>query len=732
MESHVEENQYSTTDEGLQEMMYEMKVLPSNQEQEQQRQVQPHHSKKYIEDKWLLRIVLAIILLLLIILVGMCGFLISQSSAECSATATGATNTGLTATDNRMYQLCNESITHFAQEIHKRIGNIDVTNSTEALVQRSIEQLALLVEINSKVNNTDELLEAAVLANTVTNSTKALVQGSIEQLALLVGIAQEINQKVNSTDELLEAAVLANNVTNSTKALVQGSIEQLDLLVGIAQEITTKVNNTDELEQLDLLVGIAQEITMKVNNTDELLEAAVLTNDVTNSTKALVQGSIEQLDLLVGIAQEITTKVNNTDELLEAAVLTNDVTNSTKALVQGSIEQLALLVGIAQEINSKVNNTYTNELLYRITNVTHNNNVLAQDNMGNLIKLNDSFHDINARIGNSAEVLSLIQTSLDNNTNLLETFAASNSHSHTSIVNTLSNIQDTSASTAGVVDATLLAIIELLLLHNSSFSFLTSCKQIKNLLPNSQSGYYVLASANGSTDTAYCNMEELCGSGGGWTRLAYLNMNDSTVNCPSGFRLYQSGSVRACGRPVTSSGSCVSVEFPSNGMSYSQVCGRVTGYQFGSPDAIHTSHGSNHNNLNGDYVDGVSITRGSPRQHVWTLMAGYSDSLTSSIACPCNTGSTVSVQSFIGNNYFCESGITGNNAHSILYPSDPLWDGQGCGSNEPPCCNVPGIPWFHRDYGSTTTTDYIELRVCADEGTGNEDTPVSYYEIYVQ
>ena len=76
-------------------------------------------------------------------------------------------------------------------------------------------------------------------------------------------------------------------------------------------------------------------------------------------------------------------------------------------------------------------------------------------------------------------------------------------------------------------------------------------------------------------------MEELCGSGGGWTRLAYLDMTDSTENCPSGFKLYQSGGVRACGRPTSSGGSCVSVQFPSNGISYSQVCGRVVGYQYG-------------------------------------------------------------------------------------------------------------------------------------------------------
>ena len=301
------------------------------------------------------------------------------------------------------------------------------------------------------------------------------------------------------------------------------------------------------------------------------------------------------------------------------------------------------------------------------------------------------------------------------------------------IVNTLSNIQDTSTSTAGVVDDTFLFIIHLLLLHNSSFGFSTSCKQIKNLLPNSQSGYYVLASANGlTTYTAYCNMEELCGSGGGWTRLAYLDMSDSTVSCPSGFRLYQSGGVRVCGRATSSVGSCTSVQFPSNGISYSQVCGRVTGYQYAAPDAIFEPTYSYRNDINSYYVDGVSITRGSPRQHVWTLMAGFSDSRSSSVECPCNNGSTVSVPSFIGNNYFCESGNTGFVGYRNLYTSDPLWDGQGCVSVASPCCNVPGIPWFHRDYGSTTTTDYIELRVCGDERNDYEDAPVSYYEIYVK
>uniref|UniRef100_A0A1X7UBV3 Fibrinogen C-terminal domain-containing protein n=1 Tax=Amphimedon queenslandica TaxID=400682 RepID=A0A1X7UBV3_AMPQE len=213
----------------------------------------------------------------------------------------------------------------------------------------------------------------------------------------------------------------------------------------------------------------------------------------------------------------------------------------------------------------------------------------------------------------------------------------------------------TSTSTAGVADGILLIAQELLVLHNDSAALPTTCEQLKSQYPRSPSGYYILASANGSTTyIAYCNMGLLCGSGGGWTRLAYLDMSDDTQNCPSGFRLYQSGGVRACGRPVTNSGTCASVQFPSNGISYSQICGRVTGYQYGSPDAVRPDN----TNIDSPYVDGVSITRGSPRQHVWTLMAGSSEASSASNSCPCNTGSSVSLQSFIGNNYFCESGTS--------------------------------------------------------------------------
>ena len=228
-------------------------------------------------------------------------------------------------------------------------------------------------------------------------------------------------------------------------------------------------------------------------------------------------------------------------------------------------------------------------------------------------------------------------------------------------------------------------------------------------------------------------MEELCGSGGGWTRLAYLDMTDATQNCPSGFRLYQAGGVRACGR-LSTSPSCTSITFPTNGISYTQICGKVIGYQYGSTDAIHPHHNGQHNNLDSYYLEGVSITRGSPRQHIWSLMSGPYSIISDESNCPCNTNSWQAgqIQSFVGSHYYCESGNPANTWTASLYYNDPLWDGQNCPSFEAPCCTNPNLPWFHRDFGNASSTDYLELRVCSDEEWTNEDSPVGSYELYVK
>ena len=322
--------------------------------------------------------------------------------------------------------------------------------------------------------------------------------------------------------------------------------------------------------------------------------------------------------------------------------------------------------------------------------------------------------------------LSLIQDTMNSIIQQIMVHANNTNRSTDQLLQLLNTslIKDISIPTAAAVNDVLLIVNELLEIQNGSSLFnsairLVSCKDIKAAHPNSPSGYYYVNSRN-----IYCNMGELCGQDGGWTRIAYLDMSDSSQNCPSGLQELITGGIRVCRREGNSSG-CRSNIFQTNGISYSQICGKVVGYQKGTPDAIYTIS----NDINGVYIDGVSITRGSPRQHVWSYITGYQSNIN---YCPCNTGATNTVPSFVGEHYYCESGTNSNPSHGQVYTDDPLWDGNNCPSNEAPCCTGTGLPWFFRDYGNATITDYIELRMCGDSGYENEDTPVQLYEIYVK
>ena len=358
----------------------------------------------------------------------------------------------------------------------------------------------------------------------------------------------------------------------------------------------------------------------------------------------------------------------------------------------------------------------------------------ATVNSGNKIALTFDTQCVTACTGSPNE-----ETSTDQLTSQLINSTIANTQAIKQIVEQVNNLANTLRNTTSTVNQVSQQVEKLTELQSSPLP--TSCQEIKQRWPNSASGVHLISNKESITLAHYvfCHMEELCGSNEGWTRLAYLNMSNPSQVCPSGFRLYESGGVRACGRPVSSGGSCVSVKFPSNGIRYSEVCGRVVGYEYGSPDAVDNTIGpTQHNDINSFYVDGVSITYGTPRRHIWTLMAGLSENNNfdnGQKTCPCQQGSQQSayLQSFIGNNYFCEAGLpTTYTGANILHTSDPLWDGKQCGSLERNCCNIPGLPWFHRTFSSNTITDDIELRVCCDQDTSNEDVPISLYEIFVK
>ena len=205
--------------------------------------------------------------------------------------------------------------------------------------------------------------------------------------------------------------------------------------------------------------------------------------------------------------------------------------------------------------------------------------------------------------------------------------------------------------------------------------------------------------------------------------MAYINMSQSGAICPQGLAERTLSGLTLCGR---NRNGCQGTWVSTLGLNYSRVCGQLLGYQWGTPDAF-TAQG-----IDSFYVDGASITYGrSSCKHIWTYANGFGLA-DSSAACPCNTGSNpVQAPPFVGGDYYCETGNNANGVHFHFFPNDTLWDGQQCVGAEASCCTPHhNLPWFTKTLDETTTED-IEVRVCGDQGTNDEDTPLQVIELFV-
>ena len=273
------------------------------------------------------------------------------------------------------------------------------------------------------------------------------------------------------------------------------------------------------------------------------------------------------------------------------------------------------------------------------------------------------------------------------------------------------------------------------LLFSTQSSPAVSCSALPTSCP---SGYYWIRSSNGSAVQLYCDMDRVCGcngTGGGWTRVAFLNMTDPDQQCPGEWILWTRSTEprRLCEIPRTITHGCSSAVFNMFGISYSHVCGRVIGYQHQGTGPFHSQNSP----IDSYYLSGVSLTHGPPgaRQHIWSFAAGFGEHNIYDNGCPCAnlSHSLAYVPSFVRNDFFCESGNPVAYSASGLYPNDPLWDGQGCAS--PPCCELsypPGVtaPWFCKQLPQTTTDD-IEARICRIYAHP-ADTPVELVELYIR
>ena len=184
-------------------------------------------------------------------------------------------------------------------------------------------------------------------------------------------------------------------------------------------------------------------------------------------------------------------------------------------------------------------------------------------------------------------------------------------------------------------------------------------------------------------------------------RVANMDMTDTSQHCPDELRLITSPK-RTCGR-VTPTIGCASIIYPTNGHKYSHVCGRIKAYQYGRPEgfAVTTS---------ADWLaDGIGLYTNGQSQHIWTFVVGRDeDAQYREQICPCNVGhSGITINSTIGQDYFCDTGSETAAQSEVFYSGDPLWDGAGCGPRST-CCSFNNPPWFCKQLPQPTTDD-IEL-----------------------
>ena len=228
-----------------------------------------------------------------------------------------------------------------------------------------------------------------------------------------------------------------------------------------------------------------------------------------------------------------------------------------------------------------------------------------------------------------------------------------------------------------------------------------------------------------------------CG-GVNWTRVAYLNMTDLNQTCPANWTLVtypgNSGTtLRACQRK--NGASCDVAYYSVKGQRYTQICGRIVGNLYGQTEAFNSYVTASAVSINSYYLDGMDITRGNPRQQVWSF-ASSTSRMTLAYICPCSNRSlnipTTNVPTFVGSNYFCDCGAPPYTTEPAgkHYYSHIMWSGTDCPPDST-CCSFNTPPWFWRVL-SNSTTDDIEVRQCANASPSDENVDAMIIEVYIK
>ena len=476
----------------------------------------------------------------------------------------------------------------------------------------------------------------------------------------------------------------------------------------------------------EVLLPILNDIKTDLNNLNELYSNLNATVSNLEETVSNLEETVSNLEETVSNLEETVSDLNKTVEdhkrqtTSEHTSLETSINNPPTNVIAIAVllKLLPYLNNIEENLDEKIDES---------------TNSLTED----LSSLNGSITDLTEKVCNVSD--SQIEIAQDMN----ETISSHMEHLNMKLMSVEASMRQEHRNIGDELEQhnnhVTSELIELEIDHNTTYSKLDSLdtKQdelnMKVMSVSSELEQNILSNVTEelkkTSDSLHQSLGHICGGEGGWRRVVYLDMTDPDTNCPSGWKLTPY-SKRTCGKVSTIDLSCDSVFFPVPGGDYNKVCGRIRAYQKDYIDAFEAYDEGLVTTIDDAYVAGVSLTHGSPRQHIWTFAAGATeDQPLWNDACPCDATISISIPPFVGGDYFCESGVNiGYTSYRLLYPDDPLWDGEGCASTST-CCEFNNPPYFTKKLPNPTTDD-IEARLCRLEGS--DDSPVEFIELYVK